>query len=377
MPNPTPELGLEKAIDSDDTADYLDTSLANSLTTLDSLFNNVSGHIHGGAHQGGPISSIPSSAIPAGSITSAMIQDGTIQTYDLADGSVTSAKIADGTIQAADIATGVITTTQIADGTIQGADIAASTITYDKIATFASGPRTNDWFRNEATGSGIINEAVNQGIAFDGSGGYAYPSGDRLVTATATQTLSNKTLTSATENNPTLAGTVSGGPTWAAGQTFPGVVSTGTMTAANGYFISNANNAQILPSSRAGHPNAEIEINNYLYVVGDINAGGRMYAISFNQTSDPRLKTDMTTLADEACMQRVRADVPVQTYQVRSDPEQRQHIGFSAPDVYASSPEFVSLDEDRRAVGLNYAGMAALLWGALRQLDQRCQANGI
>jgi hypothetical protein len=94
MPTPTPELGLQKALDADDTADYLDSSLANSLTTLDSLFNNVSGHTHGGVHQGGPISSIPASAIPAGSITSAMIVDGTIAAVDLSAGCITTPALA-------------------------------------------------------------------------------------------------------------------------------------------------------------------------------------------------------------------------------------------------------------------------------------------
>lgn len=94
MPGSTTELNLQTAVDSDDNADYLTISLADSLRTLDALYNNVTGHTHSGAHQGGPIGSIPASAIPAGSITSAMIADGTI----------TSADIADGTIQTADLA---------------------------------------------------------------------------------------------------------------------------------------------------------------------------------------------------------------------------------------------------------------------------------
>ncbi|MBO0884366.1 MAG: hypothetical protein J2P17_29360 [Mycobacterium sp.] len=84
MSTPTPELGLLKAVDADDTADYLVTNLANSLTTVDSLYNAVSGHTHNGAHQGGPIGSVPVSAIPDGSITSAKIADGTIVAADIA-----------------------------------------------------------------------------------------------------------------------------------------------------------------------------------------------------------------------------------------------------------------------------------------------------
>ena len=98
MPNPTPELGLQQALDGDDAANYLDTSLANSLFTIDALFNNISGHAHGDVHQGGPISAIPVSAIPDGSITSAKLTDGTIQTIDLGDGIITTLKLADGAV---------------------------------------------------------------------------------------------------------------------------------------------------------------------------------------------------------------------------------------------------------------------------------------
>lgn len=73
MPVPTPELGLLKGVDADDTADYLATSLANSLTTVDALFNSVSGHTHNGPHQGAAIE-------PAvGSITSSMIAPNAVQ----------------------------------------------------------------------------------------------------------------------------------------------------------------------------------------------------------------------------------------------------------------------------------------------------------
>lgn len=83
MSGTTTELALATAVDSDDNADYLTISLANSLRTVDALFNNVTGHVHNGAHQGGPITSIPISAIPDGSITSAKIADGTIAAVDL------------------------------------------------------------------------------------------------------------------------------------------------------------------------------------------------------------------------------------------------------------------------------------------------------
>jgi hypothetical protein len=258
MSGSTTELGIATAVDGDDNADYLTIGLKNGLQTLDALFNNQTGHNHSASHQGGPITTIPASAIPDGSITSAKIADGTITGLDFADGAVTTVKLGDGSVTNVKLAANAVTTDKIVDGTIQGADLAAGTITSDKIATFSSGPSTNDWFRVNNSGAGIINVGVNQGIAFDASGGYAYPSGDRLVTAAAAQTLTNKTLSapainngtissatinngslnSAAVNNPTLGGNVSGAPGWVQGQTFPslavaGNTSTSTLTASS------------------------------------------------------------------------------------------------------------------------------------------------
>ena len=93
MSTPTPELGLQRAVDTDDTADYLTISLSNTLGTVDGLFNNVTGHTHSGAHQGGGIATIPASAIPDGSITSAKIADGTILNTDIAPGTIGSSEL--------------------------------------------------------------------------------------------------------------------------------------------------------------------------------------------------------------------------------------------------------------------------------------------
>lgn len=92
MSGSTTELNLRTAVDSDDNADYLTLDLANSLRTVDALFNNVTGHNHASAHQGGPLV-IGAAQIADGSVSSAKIADGSIQTVDLADGSVTSAKL--------------------------------------------------------------------------------------------------------------------------------------------------------------------------------------------------------------------------------------------------------------------------------------------
>lgn len=99
MSGNTTELALKTAVDADDTADYLTLSLASSLTTLDALFNNTTGHSHSGAHQGGPVTAIGADAIPDGSITSAKIADGTITSADIADGGIATIDIAANAVQ--------------------------------------------------------------------------------------------------------------------------------------------------------------------------------------------------------------------------------------------------------------------------------------
>jgi hypothetical protein len=140
MSGASTELGLSLAVDGDDNADYLTIGLSNGLKTLDGLFNNVTGHSHAAAHQGGPITgnAIPDGTITTpkladGSVSSAKILDGTIQTIDLADGSVTSAKIAVGGVGQANLAANCVTTDKILDGTIVAGDIADRTITAAKL----------------------------------------------------------------------------------------------------------------------------------------------------------------------------------------------------------------------------------------------------
>jgi hypothetical protein len=110
MSGATTELSLATAVDSDDNADYLTINLANSLRTVDGLFNNVTGHNHGSAHQGGPIST-------------SSIQDGTVTLAKLAANSVDSSKIVDGSIALADLAPNSVDTSKIVDGTITAADL--------------------------------------------------------------------------------------------------------------------------------------------------------------------------------------------------------------------------------------------------------------
>lgn len=97
MSGSTTELGLRTAVDGDDNADYLTIDLKNSLGILDALMNNISGHNHAGAHQGGPLV-ISTGQLADGSISTAKLADGSVTTPKLADGNVTTIKLADGNV---------------------------------------------------------------------------------------------------------------------------------------------------------------------------------------------------------------------------------------------------------------------------------------
>ena len=156
MSGSTTELALKTAVDADDTADYLTLSLADSLRTVDALFNNVTGHSHAGAHQGGPIATVPAGSIPDGSITSAKIADGSIQGTDIADGAITSAKIADGTITSADIA----------DGTISATDLAVGAASNNVFGVWAIGGSTTATSYGVIPSTNVLNMTTVGGFVF-------------------------------------------------------------------------------------------------------------------------------------------------------------------------------------------------------------------
>jgi hypothetical protein len=430
MSDLTPELNLALCLDADDTADYLTTNagLRGSLNTIDGLFNSSTGHNHNGAHQGGNFTSL--------SITG----DLTIGGNFTANGTLTSLGAAhfpslnvDGASSLGSIsATGAVTlnSTLNVGGTVnfsQGVTAAAVQSTgFIAAGTNVSGA-AGDITANRGNNTGYIWLGnASHYLGFDGTN-YVLPTSNLSVPGIiASGTLSAPSITF-NQNGYFWQGI----PGVAAVETNGGIVVDGQIVymhsnrtvgfqlingtevsafgftsfncqalnvvhngAVNGSFyvddgvtgvtinLRNGNYGVFNKSTRSGASAGEVAIANYLYVPGDVYAGLRMYAISFNQTSDPKLKANMTVVSDDDCMGRVRAAVPVQTYQMDMPPSDTPQptpweIGFSAPDVYASSPEFVTLDSTNAPVGLNYANMAALLWGALRQLDARCQAKGI
>ena len=87
----------------------------------------------------------------ANSVSSAMIQDGAINSIDIANSAITSDEIDDNTIEERDIATGAVHSTEIADSTIKGIDITESAIGSLNIA---DGAVTTDKISSASASSG-------------------------------------------------------------------------------------------------------------------------------------------------------------------------------------------------------------------------------
>ena len=463
MSGSTTELNLRTAVDSDDNADYLTLDLANSLRTLDALFNNVTGHNHQSAHQGGPLL-LGANNIADGSITSPKIADGTIVTADLADASVTSAKLVPpidiagyfrstsapslptsgvglelyyqagqgGVVQAYDRTGSVYAPALLIGSTVSlhVGGTAGLTVNADGSVTTAGVINVGGGGINLHAGIVIVDDTNSLYYRVTAVGGHNFQHTDGspatlscgafntsgLATLNAGLTVggaTNLATTNMTILNVTTINVGNGGTFDGAGSGYirassltvtPGPFAAantainGTLTV-NGVTTHNADITMAVPrqiSFGAGEligPGVNVSRANTVYlsphafVFSDLGVGHNVTCQQLIQTSDPRLKAGATVILDSDCMIRIRGNVPVYSYQLAppdtggddsSDPTPTPtDIGFMADDVHANSPEFAALDDQGAAVGVSYSNMAALLWGALRDLDARCQAKGI
>jgi H-type lectin domain len=203
MSDLTAELNLALCVDDDDTADYLTQTagLRGSLTTIDGLFSSTTGHNHSGAHQGGSFTSL--------NLSGGLTVGGNLQ--------VNGTAVVSGAtnLQSLDVATtstlhGAVTmsTTLAVTGatTLTGAATLNGGLTVTNVAAsgyVAAGPvlsaSAGDLNANRGgTGYVFLGDASHY-MGFDGTSyqmvnAALYVSGDRVVTETATETLTNKTV---------------------------------------------------------------------------------------------------------------------------------------------------------------------------------------
>jgi len=190
MSDTTAELGLQLAVDADDTADYLVTSLRNSLNVLDGVFSSSTGHNHNGAHQGGNLvfGVLNTTSITfANGATLGPFATGNQLRFQSTNVSFSGAITVDGTatlvgltVNGNPTVNGTITTGAVSTGalTVTGAATLSSTLNVSGVTTVTalnassaiSAPdvtTTTGWHRNNAAGTGLFNQALNVGLRFD------------------------------------------------------------------------------------------------------------------------------------------------------------------------------------------------------------------
>jgi hypothetical protein len=367
-----------------------------ALNVLDASGNVMIRVDAGGVTLGGPLS------VPDGSITSAMIADGTIVPSDLAPGAVTSQAVGgdlNGTVGNARLVvqTGSAINWRDSGGTEHPfISFAGEQLFWASTGggfRWVSQGNSAEWMRldtsgNLTTAAGITSGTVitSNGLLFSQNGyGWAGIAGVTAVeTAGAIQ--------------------VDGGLVYFHANRSIFLQASGTSLVAGGFtqlslggnvvFSTNANQITwpggesiTAGESQPGGHNSAVYLSPHAFVFFDFGVGHTITCQNLVQTSDPRAKSSMQVLTDTDCMGRVRnPGISVYTYQLPPPAGGESadgapvptptDIGFDATEVYAGSPEFAALSEGH-AVGVNYSNMAALLWGALRDLDARCQAKGI
>ena len=421
----TTELALSTAVDTDDTADYLTLNLANSLRTVDALFNNVTGHTHASAHQGGPIA--------ASSVRGPMdIADwfrSTGHTTAYASSGVGMEMFWSGTagvLQARNAATAGFAPVQLYGSTITLGINGGSHLAIAGDGTVTTGSSLVDNGNLTVAGGTVL-----QGVTINGSlavGGTANITGTITCNTISAQTINGTALgitgLATITSNATVGGVlnVNGGGLYLAANNdcyigrigadslgMPGTLYIGhsndtyfQRSAAGAIMVNNRlrftvdsgggpaqidwpGGASVANGTSVSRSGAVVYLSAHAFVFFDLECGHTMTCQNLVQTSDPNLKSNMVIVPDVDCMTRVRnTGLEVKAYQLTPPPGEPSgpnptptDIGFDATQVYAVAPEFAALNDQGQPVGVTYSNMAAMLWGALRSLDARCVAKGI
>jgi hypothetical protein len=386
MSDTTAELGLKLAVDADDTADYLVTSLRNSLNVLDGVFSSSTGHNHNGAHQGGNLvfGVLNTTSIAfANGATLGPFATGNQLRFQSTNVSFSGTITADGAATVTGLTVNGNTTVTGTLGVTL--DITCRDLTASRNTTING--------TLGVTGAVATSNRITSGTDMVVGNGalFMHSSGDTSIVRQSPGALlmPNTLYIGATDTYIQRSAAIGSDP-------HPFIFNStgsGLWILNNGLTFYTPSDPQgggqslrvISPSNRsaATYGGGEVHIALRLFVDGDIYSGTYVHGISFIQNSDMAIKQNAAIVSDADCMTRVRnPSLPVYSYEIPPPVEggitpTPTDIGFSAADVHAVAPEFAALDENQQPVGVTYSNMAALLWGALRELDARCQAKGI
>lgn len=333
---------------------------------------------------------------------------GPVQSNIISNLAVTTTKLADNAVTTIKLATASVTGLKIADGSITSAKINPNTLDLRP-----QGFSSSDIISDRGNGTGVLFlDASGVHYLFWNGTNYIFgnpPGGISVgqVACTAIVNSGNSTITGGTiylndvtisRWNPTQLRIYGGG-----GITLVGDFSLESPTAqivwgSTGALIRNSA-ANIIANAQFHATSFMADSNFYYFASGQSNISwngtylNHSHSIQFNtsgnqviwsngsyisgnagyvQGSKKELKEHIEPFGDELCIQQVSDPrMRVVTYDWPDD--NRKSIGFTAEDVGEVLPRFVINDEDELPAGYVPQELTAILWGAVRNLNDRLQ----
>ena len=115
-------------------------------------------------------------------------------------------------------------------------------------------------------------------------------------------------------------------------------------------------------------PNRNLYVNGNFYATTTIQAGTNMYAVTFNASSDIRLKKNVESI--ENPLSKISKIQGVE-YILNSDTTNKRQIGFIAQDIEKIIPEVVYTDNSEEAYkSISYGNLTALLVEGIKELQK-------
>ena len=203
-------------------------------------------------------------------------------------------------------------------------------------------------------------------------------------------------LTKATDddtNQPTLKMVITQGGRVGVGTANPGAkLAVNASGASTGIFVGDGTNAYgvslLQINAPAGYVNWLFEIGKNNSSLFHVDANGNEYAVTNNQTSDRRLKTNITPLAESGGLASINQLKPVTFNWLSPDYTKAEQIGLIAQDIEKIFPQLVSEggtttlqmpDGTTQTVSgtksLNYSGLIPPVVKAIQTLSQKVEAQ--
>jgi hypothetical protein len=408
MSDSTTELGLQLAVDADDSADYLTIGLRQSLQSIDGLYSQATGHTHSGPHQGGLLAAaafggpfdlpdwfrstgqrtgFPNSAQGIEMYWSGVA--GILQAYDRGANQYRDLMLEGSTIHLAHAGTDALVidgsgNVNIANSlTVTGTLNATGTTALTGAATLSS--TLNVTGQTTLNATQVNGTLTSSGLQVNGAGAVTGAlTVNGLVTGGGLQVSGNGTLTGTLNvgGNLTGNGSVAAGPSVA--------TSAGDLSANRGggqgfLFLGDVNhrleyNAANYVLRNGGlscdwlATNTAARNDSYALTLPN-TAGtdhtGKAIATGYDSYSAARGKQDITPIAEPLAIV-THPNVHGVTYQpLGGGPDM---VGFVAEDWHAVLPAVVGLDEDGNPQALDYGRIGAVTFQAVKQLAAQVQA---